>query len=103
LKELRERFEEIVLALPDVTKKMMFGSPSYSRGKKLFAMLVTWGIILAGLDGDTREALLKGPSAGYFVGHGRVIKKWIHIRIRDISEIDRYIPFIEASYNSAAG
>ena len=29
-KELREAFEKIVLQWPDVEKKMLFGSPSYT-------------------------------------------------------------------------
>jgi TfoX/Sxy family transcriptional regulator of competence genes len=102
-KELREGFEEIVLPWPDVTKKMMFGSPSYARGGTIFAMLVNGGIILTRLDEDRKAVLLNEPDAEYFVGHGRVIKKWIHIRIRDIADIGRYTPFIEASYRSAEG
>jgi hypothetical protein len=38
-KELTLNVEEIVLAWPGVMKKMIFGSPSYSVGKKIFAMM----------------------------------------------------------------
>lgn len=99
--QLREKFEEIVLPWPEVTKKKMFGSPTYSVRGTIFAMLVNGGIILSQLDEEQKAALLSEPDVEYFVAHGRVIKKWVLIRIQDIAEIERFIPFIEASYNRA--
>ena len=100
--QLREKFEDIVLPWPDITKKKMFGSPTYSTGGTIFAMLVDGGIILSQLDDEKKAALLSGPDAEYFVAHGRVIRKWVLIRIQDIADIERFIPFIEASYTAAA-
>ena len=100
--QLREKFEEIVLPWPDITKKKMFGSPTYSTGGTTFAMLVDGGIILSQLDDEKKAALLSNPDAEYFVAHGRVIRKWVVIRIQDIADIERYLPFIEASYTTAA-
>lgn len=99
--QLREKFEEIVLQWPDVTKKKMFGTPSYSARGRIFAMLVNGGIILSQLDDEEKEALLSGPDAEYFIAHGRVIKKWVLIRIKDSAEVEWFIPFIEASYHRA--
>ena len=65
--QLREKFEEIVLPWPDVTKKKMFGSPTYSTGGTTFAMLVDGGIILPQLDDEKKAALLSNPDAEYFV------------------------------------
>ncbi len=101
-KELREKFEAIVLQWPDVEKKTLFGSPSYTTRGTSFAMLVTGGFILTQLDGDRKAALLAEPNAEYFVGHGRVMKKWVVVGIRDPAEIERFVPFIEASYAAAA-
>jgi hypothetical protein len=101
-KEMRERFEAIVLSWPDVEKKMLFGSPSYATRDTSFAMLVTGGFILTQLDEGRKAALLAGPEADYFVGHGRVMKKWVVVRIQDPAEIERFVPFIEASYAAAA-
>lgn len=98
---LRETFEEILLRWPEVTKKKMFGSPTYSVRGTIFAMLVNGGIILSQLDDEEKEALLSGTDAEYFVAHGRVIKKWVLIRIQDSADIERFIPFIEASYHRA--
>lgn len=98
---LREKFEEIVLAWPGVKKKLMFGSPSYAAEGTLFALLVTDGIVLTRLDEEKKSALLSTGGAGYFTGHGRVMKKWVVIIIDDPSNIDRYLPFISASYQAA--
>jgi TfoX/Sxy family transcriptional regulator of competence genes len=100
--QLREKVEEIVLPWTGVTKKKMFGSPTYSTGGTIFAMLVNGGIILSQLDEDRKAALLSEPNTEYFEAHGRVIKKWILIRIQEIADIERFIPFIEASYSAAA-
>lgn len=99
--QVREKFEEIVLPWPEVTKKKMFGSPTYSARGTIFAMLVNGGIILSQLDEEQKAALLSGTDAEYFVAHGRVIKKWVLIRIGEVADIERFIPFIEASYNAA--
>ena len=99
--QVREKFEELVLPWPEVTKKKMFGSPTYSARGTIFAMLVNGGIILSQLDEAQKAALLSGTDAEYFVAHGRVIKKWVLIRIQDTGEVERFIPFIEASYHRA--
>ena len=99
--QLREKFEGIVLPWPEVTKKKMFGSPTYSNRGTIFAILVNGGIILSQLDDEKKAALLSGPDAEYFVADGRAIKKWLLIRIGDVADIERFTPFIEASYNRA--
>jgi hypothetical protein len=78
---LREQFEEIVLTWP--------------------AILVTGGIILTRLNDDQKSALLSSGTADYFSGHGRVMKKWIVIAIKEPSSVERYLPFIRASYEAA--
>ena len=99
---LRKTFEAIVLRWPDVTEETIFGSRSYMTRETSFAMLVTGGIVLTGLDDDRKATLLADFGAEYFVGHGRGMKKWILIPIRDPGEIERLVPFIEASYAAAA-
>ena len=81
---------------------MLFGSPSYTTRGTSFAMLVTSGFILSQLDEERKAALLAEPNVEYFVGHGRVMKKWVVVSIRDPTEIERFVPFIEASYAAAA-
>lgn len=100
-KELRQKIEDTVLAWPDVQKKMMFGSPSYTARGTIFMMLVTGGIILTRLGQAEKDALLSDPDAGYFEGHGRVMKKWIRISIRDLSAVDIFMPSLKSSYRNA--
>jgi hypothetical protein len=99
--ELRVKVENIVLEWPGVSKKMMFGSPAYKFGKTYFAMLVTGGIILTRLTEPEKERLLKEPNVGYFEGHGRIMKKWVHIPVSTPSEIDTWVPYIRSSYENA--
>jgi hypothetical protein len=100
-RELRRTVEDTVLPWPGVMKKMMFGSPSYCVGKTLFAILVTGGIILTRLSEEEKRELLKDPHAGYFEGHGRVVKKWIVISLSDPSELEHYLPYLRSSYAAA--
>jgi hypothetical protein len=100
-RDLRLKVEEIVLEWPGVTKNMLFGSPAYTIGKAYFAMLVTGGIILTRLSEEDKARLLKDPYAGYFEGHGHVMKKWIHITVSTPSDLDRYLPYLRASYEAA--
>jgi hypothetical protein len=99
--ELRVHVEKIILEWPGVAKKMMFGSPAYIIGKTYFAMLVTGGIILTRLTELEKEQLLKDPRAGYFEGHGRVMKKWVRISVTSPEDIDSSIPYIRSSYETA--
>ncbi len=99
--ELRMKVEGIVMKWPGVSKKAMFGSPAYIVGKTYFAMLVTGGIILTRLTEPEKEKLLKEPGAGYFEGHGRVMKKWIHVPVSSPSEVDSLVPYLRSSYENA--
>ena len=99
--ELRLNVEKIVLVWPGVMKKMMFGSPAYVVGTTYFAMLVTGGIVLTRLNEQEKTRLLEDHRAGYFEGHGRVMKKWIHIPVHSPSDIDPYIPYLRSSYEAA--
>lgn len=100
---LREAFEEFVHSWPGITMKKMFGAPSYAAGGNLFSVVVTGGILLTRLGEEEKVSLLKDPAADYFTGHGRVIRKWLHIAIPDPADLESYLPFIEASYRAAAG
>jgi hypothetical protein len=102
-RELRERFEGIVLPWPGIATRKLFGSPSYIANGTSFAMLVDGGIVLTRLDDNQMAALLSDPDADHFVGHGRVMKRWVLVRIADPGEIERLVPFIEASYAAASG
>jgi hypothetical protein len=99
--QLRLKVEETVMEWPGVTKKMLFGSPAYIAGNAYFAVLVTGGIILTRLGEEEKARLLEDPHAGYFEGHGRVMKKWIRLAVSSPSELDRYLPYLRSSYEAA--
>ena len=99
--DIRLKIEEIVLKWPGVTKKMLFGSPAFAIGPTYFAMVVTGGVILTRLGDEEKTRLLEDPGAGYFEGHGRTMKKWVHIRLPTPSELDRYLPWLKSSYEHA--
>jgi hypothetical protein len=69
-------------------------------GKTLFAILVTGGIILTRLSEDEKRELLKDPRAGFFEGHGRVMKKWIVINLPTPSELEHFLPYLRSSYKA---
>lgn len=102
-RQLRGEFEEVVLQWPDVKRKKMFGAPTYVTGGTIFAILMDAGIVLTRLDEEKRKALLADPGAEVFVARGRVMKTWVLIRIRDLTAIARYLPFIKESYLAAGG
>jgi hypothetical protein len=54
---LRLRFEEKVLRWPKVSASKMFGCPSYQADGKLFAFLVTNGIVITQLTQTERACL----------------------------------------------
>jgi len=56
MKDVRSTLEEAILAWPHVSTKKMFGCPSYSVKGRLFAFLVTKGVVLTRLHGE-REGL----------------------------------------------
>ena len=48
------------------------------------------GIILTRLNDEEKTRLLEDPRAGYFEGHGRIMKKWVSLR--DSLDLERYLP-----------
>lgn len=54
---IRLTIEETVLDWPETTTKKMFGSPCFPVNNKLFAILVTNGIVVTRLDRTDRETL----------------------------------------------
>lgn len=100
--ELRQAFGKIVHPWPGVTSKKMFGAPSFAANGTLFAVIVTGGLILTRLGDEEKATLLEDPAVEYFTGHGRVIRKWLFIAIKEPADLERYLPFIEASYREAA-
>lgn len=78
-KDLRTGFEDRVLGWPQVTKNKQFGCPCYEAKGKLFAFLVTDGVVLTQLLEGDREALRAKHRAAAFGSEGRKIQKWVQV------------------------
>lgn len=96
---LKEAFDEKILQWPDVTTRKMMGCPSYMAKGKMFALVVTRGLVLPKLDEQEKENLTDVHEWEPFKAH-RTVKKWAHLKT-DPEDIEKLLPFIKASYRNA--
>ncbi len=97
-KELRLKFEEEFLSWPKVSKKTMFGCPSYSADNKLFTFLITNGIVITSLSQSDRDKLFIKHQSKSFVAGKRTIRKWSMVSVNNLREMNEIIPFVKRSY-----
>lgn len=98
---LRKLFEEQVLHWPEVTTRRMFGCPAYLADGKLFAFLVTNGIVITQVRKHDREALVGIYETGVFKAGEREIERWLQVNIGD--EFDRFsrvLALVRKSYDA---
>jgi TfoX/Sxy family transcriptional regulator of competence genes len=96
-KELRESFEKEILKWPNVTSKKMFGCPCYLVNGRMFAGMVTKGIVITKLTTEERDELEKIHEIKPFVAGKRIIKNWVHVALTP-KEIMKILPFVKKSY-----
>jgi TfoX/Sxy family transcriptional regulator of competence genes len=96
---LKTAFDEIILQLPDVTTRKMMGCPCYMANGKMFALLVTGGIVLTKLNEEEKQSLAELYEWRPFEAH-RTIKKWAYLKAES-SDLENLLPFIKASYRNA--
>ena len=99
-RELRESFEKDVLKWPKVASKKMFGCPCYLANGKMFAGLVTKGIVITKLSILEREELEKIQETKPFVTGGRTIKKRVRLNL-DPKDLEKIMPYVKKSYERA--
>ena len=99
-KELRESFEKEILNWPQVTSKKMFGCPCYLANGKMFAGMVTKGIVITKLSSLEQEELQKIREVGPFVAGGKTITKWVHVNLEPKGLKD-IMPYVKKSYERA--
>lgn len=99
-KELREAFEKEILKWPKVNYKKMFGCPCYLADGKMFAGMITKGIVITKLNGLEREELNKSRKTKSFSASGRIIRSWVSVELlpKDLAEI---MPYVKKSYDRA--
>jgi hypothetical protein len=96
---LRLNIEKEILNWPNVTTKKMFGCPCYKFNEKLFAFLVTDGIVLTKLNEKDKMKLSEEFEIKPFKALNRTMKNWPQIPFNEDSDIKKIIPFIKNSYN----
>lgn len=99
-RDFRLAFEEQVLSWSKVIKKKMFGCPCYKADEKLFAFLVTKGIVITKLVESERERIASKYRTTPFQAGQKIVQNWIKIPIKNKSDIDEIIPFVRKSYDT---
>jgi TfoX/Sxy family transcriptional regulator of competence genes len=99
-KELRQDLEKEILKWPQVDYKKMFGCPCYLVNGKMFAGLVTKGLIITKLNETEKEELQKIKPIRPFIAGKKIIKSWVHLEL-DHNELKKIMPYVNKSYNRA--
>lgn len=99
-KELRESLEKEILVWPKVTSKKMMGCPCYLANGKMFAGMVTRGMVITKLKPKERNDLEKIHPTKPFEAGGRTMKKWAHLTLEK-DDLEKVMPYIKASYEEA--
>jgi hypothetical protein len=98
---LRLRIEKEVLSWPGVTTRKMYGCPCYKNKEKLFAFLVTDGVVLTKLNEQDAIKLSKEFTVKPFQAGRRRMNKWPQISVDAASDVEKIVPFIKKSYTQS--
>ena len=101
MKNIRLKIEKELLEWPNVTTKKMYGCPCYKYKEKLFAFLVTDGIVLTKASEQDKMKLSKEFKIKPFQAATRIMKGWPQISVDESSDLKKIIPFIKNSYNQS--
>lgn len=85
---------------PGVTSRRMFGCPAYLVDGKLFAFLVTDGIVITQIRKRDREELAKTHTTGPFHAGEREIERWLQVQVDSIDRIERVMLMVRKSYDT---
>ncbi|MGC9522062.1 MAG: hypothetical protein ACP5HG_09295 [Anaerolineae bacterium] len=98
--ELREAFEKTVLQWPQVTTRRIFGCPAYLADGKLFAFLVTDGVVITQIRKRDREAIAEDYETEPFKAGEREIIRWLQVTIDDLARLGRIVSLVRKSYET---
>jgi len=99
MQNIRMKIEKEILGWPDVTTKKMFGCPCYKYKNKLFAFLVTNGVVLTKASEKDKMKLSKEFSIKPFQTTTKTMKNWPQIPLYKSSDLEKITLFIKNSYN----
>jgi len=94
-------FEENVGRWPQTSTKKMFGCPSYQANGKLFAFLVTNGIVITQLVEPDREALSRRHRTSAFKARRKTVQNWVRLSAENTRDLERIMPFVRKNYEAA--
>ena len=89
MRDIRAAFEETILSWPNVSTKKMFGCPCYKADNKLFAFLVTGGVVITKLSESDQETLSNLFETTPFQAGKKSVKQWSRVSIPDKTELSR--------------
>ncbi len=99
MRHLRLAVEKEILSWPDVSTKKMYGCPCYKHHEKLFAFLVTDGVVLIKMTDQDKEKVSKDFEVRPFqAGARRIMYSWPQIKVRNMTDLEKLLPFIKKSY-----
>lgn len=99
-KKLREALEKEILKWPKVDSKTMFGCPCYLANGKMFAGMVTKGIVITKLNSSEREEVNRSLKTKPFSPSGKIIKSWVSVELHP-KNLKDVMPYVKKSYNRA--
>ena len=98
---LRAALEAKLLAWPQVAARRMFGCPAYLADARLFAFLVSEGVVITQLRLRDRQTLARDYRTEPFKAGERVIERWIKVFVPGPDKLPRLLPYIRRSYEAA--
>ncbi len=99
-RRLREAFEERTLHWPMVTVRRMYGCPAYLADGKLFAFLVTDGVVITQMRKRDRETAASAFTTAPFKAGEREIGRWVIITLEDVKQLSRLMKLVKKSYET---
>ena len=100
-REIKLAFENEVMNWSQVSTKKMFGCPCYRVNNRLFAFLVTKGVVITHLGKTDKGQLSQEYQLDFFDTGTRKIGNWPQISFRSVEELKAIIPYVKKSYERA--
>ena len=101
MQNIRLKIEKEILGWPNVTTKKMYGCPCYKYKEKLFAFMVTDGVVLTKASKRYKNLLSKEFKIKPFKAATRTMKGWPQIPVDETSDLKKIIHFIKNSYDQS--
>ena len=102
MQDVKSAVDAEVLRWPGVRPNKRFGCPCYEADGKLFAFLVTGGMVLTQLPEAERDRLTRGRKASAFEAGGRTVQRWTKLPLTVPRELPRLLPYIRMSHRAAS-